>query len=784
VKYKYRFLDERYMLISIKIEGAVAMPYFPIVIAKDRDWHPQSAVLFIKSLLNRFGGKEMYLELQIEAWRGHIVWGVTVTHGEISERQMTTLVKTFYPEAEVGYVDWEYPEFPCFYKGIVLRRPPGSEPIIPLTNAKNIKPASDPLLQISQAMDNLEAGEVLGLRIFITSQAEYRVSDWERFVKVVLEAAEKELRRNNPWRIDFPRQTTLEEILIKNKLAEPLYTCQIAVQISSPEPDRTQIADTVVGILSAFNWPPFIALNYTSEDEQVLYDEVDYAPDQYTNVIDLMSKDEFLASRYFLTAEEIASLWHLPYEDFKAKGIPWTIRESASLPPLLREVRGLFLGMNRGEEVHQPIDERTQHTIVIGKPGTGKSSLLHRMVDSDIKAGLGLCVIDPHGTLIRDILQHSVPLERENDVVVLDFANENNPPPLNPLYHPAGVSEDIAADMITQVMTSLYDDFAGKEMAETLSTALYTLTSEIQPTLRDVMRLLEDEEYREELVAKLDDDVAANFWKRFSLYSEGRRSEMIRPILWRLNPFYRNKALRMIACHPNPIDLRKLIKENKVILISLAADEAKMPSDQRNLLGAVIVSQIQMAVMAGAIQQKPFLLYVDEAQNFISTGLPKMLTEARKQGLGLILANQYLRQLAGDTLEAVEGTVGTMLCFEVGEPDAKAFAPYMRPQFEVADLVALGKFRAAVSMRYRDSRQPAFRLDTLQPPHTEDNTAQKREIYLREQSVATYTPMTYSEVNEWLRKRYNPEKNTLHTTDGSVDGSRDDNEFIEPKNST
>src|SRR5690606_9436951 len=144
-------------------------------------------------------------------------------------------------------------------------------------------------------------------------------------------------------------------------------------------------------------------------------------------------------------------------------------------------------------------------------------------------------------------------------------------------------------------------------------------------------------------------------------------------------------------------------------------DEAKVPSDHLQLLGAMLVAQVQMAAMGGAVQRAPFMFYIDEAQNFVTSALPKMLAEARKYGLGLVLANQYLRQLAGETLDAVEGTVSTLIAFEVGEPDAKALAPYMKPQFQVEDLIALGKYRAAITMRHQNARHPAFTLETLPP---------------------------------------------------------------------
>jgi hypothetical protein len=164
-----------------------------------------------------------------------------------------------------------------------------------------------------------------------------------------------------------------------------------------------------------------------------------------------------------------------------------------------------------------------------------------------------------------------------------------------------------------------------------------------------------------------------------------------------------------------------------------------------------------------------------------------MLSEARKHGLGLVLANQYFHQLVGDTLEAVEGNVGAFCAFETGENDARALALYMKPEFTAADLVSLGKYRAAISLRVGGSRQPAFSLETLPPPE-EGNLAvgHQREAALRQRSVAQYTPRSYSEVLRWLNHRYAPDKSARTAKPPSPTTKKDkgmggDDEFIEPQ---
>jgi hypothetical protein len=209
----------------------------------------------------------------------------------------------------------------------------------------------------------------------------------------------------------------------------------------------------------------------------------------------------------------------------------------------------------------------------------------------------------------------------------------------------------------------------------------------------------------------------------------------------------------LAGCPADKLKLAEWIKDNKIILVSLNAPSNSVPELERYMLGASLVSQIEMVVKDGVISNKPYMLYIDEVRHFVTTALPDMLSEVRKYGLGLVLASQYSKQLVGDTLDAVQRNVSTLIGFEVGQPDAKALVPYMKPGFTDTDLVSLGVYTAAVSLRYNKERQPAFTMETLPPPGHEKSNLD-REAMLRKLSVENYTPKSYSEVMEWVKKRY------------------------------
>src|SRR5690606_5968969 len=206
-------------------------------------------------------------------------------------------------------------------------------------------------------------------------------------------------------------------------------------------------------------------------------------------------RDTALANDLFVvTTDELAAMWHLPYEGFTQEAW-WYLDGSQPLPEPMRELKeGILIGHNKiGQQkydVHLPYENREIPTTVIGRPGRGKSSLIHHMIHHDIATGKGLCLIDPKGTLVSRVLQHSIPKERENDVVVLDVVTKVDgkwyPPPLNLLGSSVEIGEDIAAGKLLTILDKLFDDFADKRMADTLNMALMALAAKSGATILDV----------------------------------------------------------------------------------------------------------------------------------------------------------------------------------------------------------------------------------------------------------------------------------------------------------
>lgn len=243
------------------------------------------------------------------------------------------------------------------------------------------------------------------------------------------------------------------------------------------------------------------------------------------------------------------------------------------------------------------------------------------------------------------------------------------------------------------------------------------------------------------------------FWDfKYNRASLREKTQIAEPILYRLRTFYGNPYLYPALCHPQTIPYRRYMQENKIILISLEVDEDEVPLLERNLIGAFLMSRLQMAGMKDR-KDAPYYIYVDEAQHFVTSSLDVLFSESRKKNLALITANQYLGQLGTQTLDAVVGNVGAVAVFKCGAFDKTTLQTYTQPEFSGQDLVNLDRFEAALKMQVDAQSQPAFTLRP-DPPIKEPPDATARLRRVRAKSRRQYTPMSRQQVLDWLNQRY------------------------------
>lgn len=781
---------------------------FQITLGRLEEWEPTKAKTLMEAILNK--GQLTMVSFHIEATSSSTRFLVDFLRGNADVNTMLALVNATYPTAQVQEVSREITEFPFHRKYMIFQRSqkyPFFESLGQIEQRRQV----DPLASLTQAMDNLEPGEIVtysvcawnyvtvtdeGIHYYLTQTMAEAGEDLPRYYRpskklseAIGEAIGQEVIRQIKR---VPRFTAAEERRHKAKLGQKLYKVTISLCLDTPKAERLNWFEALVAPVKELSAPENHLIEDGTTKELAVPDANTWVDSDPSNIIaelnltedeaKLDKADEFV---FYTTVSEFASLWHLPHKGFTAE----TVQAGSSQTELPRELRsisdGIQLGINRfaGREypVRLPPDNRVIPTTIIGKPGTGKSSLMHHMIHDDIASGKGLCLIDPKGTLVSRVLQHSIPKHREKDVIILDVITKVEgvwyPPPLNILGSSIEVSEDIAASKLMNIMDKLFDNFSDTRMADTLNMALMAIASRPGTTILDVYHFLADPYFRANFSSKLSDPIVKSYWESFDSYSERQPKTLTDPILWRLRSFVNNRYLRAMTCQSEPFDLPQMVAENKIILVSLAASENVIPERERYVLGAFLISQIDMVARDRVIRDIPFMLYIDETQEFVRTALPSMLSQLREYGLGLVLANQYYRQLFGETFDALEGTASTIIGFEVGRQDATLLASYMRPEFTADDFMALGQYRAGVSMVYKNRRQRPFTLETLPPPGFEQGNPE-REAYLRKLSVENLKLKPYSVVIDECHSKYGQH---LQSQPTNPSDGQDDEFFEKPK---
>lgn len=374
-------------------------------------------------------------------------------------------------------------------------------------------------------------------------------------------------------------------------------------------------------------------------------------------------------------------------------------------------------------------ENRRGHIYLIGKTGTGKSTLIANMMISDIKQGSGAALVDPHGDLVEEILDF-IPKERLNDVIYFNPADIEHPIAFNPLEDVPPDGRYLVASGLISVFKKIWPEFWGPRLEHILRHALLTLLECPGSSLIDLPRLLVNKEFRAEIVPKVANQQVREFWFfEFERYSAWLKSEAVAPILNKVGQFLTSPVLRNIVGQKrNTFDVKTVMDEGKILIVNLA--KGRLGEDITSLLGAMIVTKIQLAAMGRATvpedERRPFYLFVDEIHSFITLSFTNILSEARKYGLNLTVAHQYIEQLDEKISAAIFGNVGTIISFRIGAEDAKYLAREFYPDFSETDLVNLPNHDICIKLMIDGVTSKAFSATTLPPP--EKMRSYKKEI--------------------------------------------------------
>lgn len=471
--------------------------------------------------------------------------------------------------------------------------------------------------------------------------------------------------------------------------------------------------------------------------------------------------------KQILNIVELASLWHLPGEKIKVSSIAWGHSVLSEPPENLPIAEGLsdeqkseinFFARTNFRNSEQVFgiktSDRRRHVWAIGKTGTGKSTLIANMAIDDFKKDRGMAIIDPHGDLCDTIMDY-VPSRRVNDVVYFNPADREYSVNLNPLEVENQEERELVVSGIVAIFNKLYGHSWGPRLEYILRNTLLSLAEIPGTTLVDVVRILTEVKYRQKVVEKLTDPVMKSYWRdEFEKMPDRLKQESISPILNKVGQFVSSPLIRsVIGQQRSSINLDDIMNNKKILIVNLS--QGRLGEDNAALLGAMLITKLQLAAMRRVDipehQRSDFYLYVDEFQNFATTSFIKILSEARKYRLNLMMANQYMAQIPQEITKAILGNAGTMMCFTIGADDAATVKREYSEVFTENDLVGLSNYQVAVRLMVDAHATRPFLATTLPLPMSKNQNREKvirvsRERYAKKKSVADSAVLTGSNI--------------------------------------
>ncbi len=438
---------------------------------------------------------------------------------------------------------------------------------------------------------------------------------------------------------------------------------------------------------------------------------------------------------FLLSAEELATLFHPDTNAVSAAKVNRNpsrkLEPPDDLPLVSKEPQIAWLGRVQFRSQNdlfgiRSIDRR-RHIYIPGKTGMGKSTLIQNIITSDVHAGKGVCLLDPHGDLATTVAR-SVPRRRFPDVVLFDPADVQHPIAYNPLAFRHAGQRHLIAGSVLSTFQHIYRDSWGPRMASVFRNALMAAVEMPDPTLITVFQLLTDGAYRNKHLQCVTNPLVKKFWThKFAGWNDRFRQEVIEPVLNKVESFLTDPTLlRILGQTQNKLDIREIMDDGKILIVNLS--KGNLGEDASNLLGSLLISSIQQAAMSRSNiaeeDRRDFYLYVDEFQNFATPSFATILSEGRKYRLNLTIAHQYLGQLDVGSSEdvclrkAVFGNVGTIVSFAVGNEDAEVIADQLGGGLTPSDLSHLPKYHAYTGLMIDGKTADPFLMATLKPART------------------------------------------------------------------
>ncbi len=610
-----------------------------------------------------------------------------------------------YPDAEIVEVD-EYNIFDrdskVAYKAYQLAK--GN--FYPIKTFKDL--ATDSMSVLTSALAKMGPGEAAVIQILI-SPAE---STWQKAGGKFISDTKKQESDPEKARFSVPAKT-LEAI--ESKIAKPGF--ETSIRVIAVAKDEAVAKSNVANIGSTFSQ---FAGDLNRLEGRKIYRKTSFMEDflyRYQPMFNIFKNHPSI-----LNSEELATIFHFPNKQVTTPHIFWLNSKTAPAPSQIPN-EGLYLGMSAYRGIKRSVyispEDRMRHIYVIGKTGVGKSELLKDMILQDIKAGKGLCFMDPHGDAVEDILK-LIPPERAEDVIYFNPSDTERPIGMNLLEARTEDEKHFVATSIINLMYKLFDPYktgiVGPRFEHGVRNAMLTVMAEPGNTFVELVRAMTDSKYVQELLPKVQDPIVRRYWTdQIAQTADFHKSEVLDYTVSKFGRFVTNKLIRnIIGQSQSSFDFRKIMDEGKILLINLAKGE--LGEENSNFLGLILVPRILMAAMSRADvpmeKRRDFYFYVDEFQNFATPDFAVILSEARKYRLALCVANQFIGQVEEEVKNAVFGNVGTIISYRVGVTDANYLQHEFAPAFGEDDLLNIERYHAYVKTTVNNEPVPPFSMDT------------------------------------------------------------------------
>lgn len=565
-----------------------------------------------------------------------------------------------------------------------------------------VKPVTEKKRQhLLEVKRRLRAGESFG-------RAVRSSSIWREFFDTLFASNKSENKNEN---IDDDMVEAVQAKLSKN-----LFSVNVRLVTSSTNDSKAEdIFSSIAGSFQQFSSPLRNGFKVVK-------------PKKYKNEIFNYVYLEFDKKRSFvLNAEEVASIFHLPTRTVDIPRIKWMTTKEAPAPEEMANIDdGIILGHNnyRGDitEVRLGQKDRRRHMYIIGQTGTGKTFFMLDQIVQDMANGHGVCLIDPHGDLVGDVLER-VPKNRANDIIVFDPGDTSYPLGLNMLEYNEARPEErtFIVNEMQAILDRLFDkETMGPAFQQYMRNALMLLMedSKNEPaTLTDIPRVFTDEAYREAKLSRITSPAVINFWRNEAAKTTGEHglANVTPYVTSKFGNFIANDYIRpIIGQTKSAFNFRQVMDDKKILLVNLS--KGRIGDINAGLLGMVVVGKILLAALSRGdvpeMQRPDFHLYIDEFQNFTTDSIGVILSEARKYHLNLTLAHQFISQLEDNIRESVFGNTGSYVSFRVGASDAEFLEKYFKPTFDQKDLISVENQHGFAKLLLNGEPTSAFNFKT------------------------------------------------------------------------